>query len=109
MKEIKAFVKPFKVNDILNQLLDAGYPNTTISLAEGTGSLKSDETGLSKHFSLTDSKVAKIEIVCNDPEVSEIVGIISKIAHTGNAGDGIIYVSQVDNVYRIKDGNDTDS
>ena len=43
MKEIKAFVKPFKVNDILNQLLQAGYPNITVSMAEGTGSFKRDE------------------------------------------------------------------
>ena len=33
MKEIKAFVKPFKVNDILNQLLEAGFPNLTVSMA----------------------------------------------------------------------------
>jgi len=108
MKEIKAFVKPFKVNDILNQLLDAGYPNLTVSMAEGTGSLKSEETSLSTHFSITDSAVAKIEIVCNDLEVTEIVGIISKIGHTGNAGDGLIYVSQVENVYRIKNGETVD-
>ncbi|MCE5319476.1 MAG: hypothetical protein LLF93_00045 [Bacteroidales bacterium] len=37
MKEIKAFVKPFKVNDILNQLLQAGYPNITVSMSEGNG------------------------------------------------------------------------
>ena len=77
MKEIKAFVKPFKVNDILNQLLQAGYPNTTVSLAEGTGSFKSDELSLSTQFSITDSKVAKIEIVCNDSDVDQIVSVIS--------------------------------
>ena len=66
MKEIKAFVKPFKVNDILNQLLMAGYPNITVSLAEGTGKFKSNESTLSTYFSITNSKVAKIEIVCND-------------------------------------------
>ena len=66
MKEIKAFVKPFKVNDILNQLLQAGYPNITVSMSEGTGNFKSEESTLSTHFSITNSKVAKIEIVCND-------------------------------------------
>ncbi len=104
MKEIKAFVKPFKVNDILNQLLQAGYPNTTVSLAEGTGSLKSEETTLSTHFSITNSKVAKIEIVCNDSEVDKIVSIISDKARTGNPGDGIIYVSEIQNVYKVRTG-----
>ena len=108
MKEIKAFVKPFKVNDILNQLLQAGYPNTTVSLAEGTGSFKSEETTLSTHFSITNSKVAKIEIVCNDTDVDEIVNIISLKGRTGNPGDGLIYVSDIQKVIRVRTGLETE-
>lgn len=104
MKEIKAFVKPFKVNDILNQLLQAGYPNITASMAEGTGNFASEESTLSTHFSITDSKVAKIEIVCNDSEVENIVSIISAKGRTGNPGDGIIYVSEIQNVYKVRTG-----
>ena len=104
MKEIKAFVKPFKVNDILNQLLQAGFPNITVSMAEGTGNFNSDESSLSTHFSITDSKVAKIEIVCNDSEVEKIVDIISSKGRTGNSGDGIIFVSEIEKVYRVKTG-----
>ena len=101
MKEIKAFVKPFKVNDILNQLLQAGYPNITVSMSEGTGNFKSEESTLSTHFSITNSKVAKIEIVCNDSDVDQIVSVISTKGRTGNPGDGIIYVSEVENVYKV--------
>ena len=104
MKEIKAFVKPFKVNDILNLLLQAGYPNITVSMAEGTGNFESEDSSLSTHFSITDSKVAKIEIVCNDSEVEKIVEIISSKGRTGNPGDGIIYVSEVEKAYRVKTG-----
>lgn len=104
MKEIKAIVKPFKVNDILNQLLEAGYPNLTVTLAEGTGSFKSDEASFSTNFSITNSKVAKIVIVCDDSEVEKIVGIISSTAHTGNPGDGIIYVTKVEKTFTIKTG-----
>ena len=104
MKEIKAFVKPFKVNDILNQLLQAGFPNITVSMAEGTGNFNSEESSLSTHFSITDSKVAKIEIVCNDSEVEKIVEIISTKGRTGNSGDGIIFVSEIEKVYRVKTG-----
>ena len=104
MKEVKAFVKPFKVNDILNQLLEAGYPNLTVSMAEGTGNFKSEESYLSTHFSITDSKVAKIEVVCNDLDVEKIVSIISSKGRTGNPGDGIIYVSEVDKVYKVSTG-----
>jgi len=104
MKEIKAFVKPFKVNDILNQLLEAGYPNLTVSMAEGTGNFKGDESSLSTHFSITDSKVAKIEIVCSDSDVEKIVSIISSKGRTGNSGDGIIYVSEIQKVYKVSTG-----
>ena len=104
MKEIKAFVKPFKVNDILNQLLEAGYPNITVSMAEGTGNFKGDESSLSTHFSITDSNVTKIEIVCNDLDVEKIVSIISSNGRTGNPGDGIIYVSEIQKVYKVSTG-----
>jgi nitrogen regulatory protein P-II 1 len=104
MKEIKAFVKPFKVNDILNHLLEAGYPNITVSMAEGTGNFKGDESSLSTHFSITDSKVVKIEIVCNDSDVEKIVSIISSNGRTGNPGDGIIYVSEIQKVYKVGTG-----
>ena len=108
MKEVKAFVKPFKVNDILNSLLLAGYPNLTVSLAEGTGTYISEDAEYSTHFSITNSKVAKIEIVCNDKEVNKIVEIISHTGRTGNPGDGIIYVSEVEKVFKVKNGDDAD-
>jgi len=104
MKEIKAIVKPFKVNDILNQLLESGYPNLTVTLAEGTGSFQGDETSFSTNFSITNSKVAKIVIVSDDAEVDKIIGIICSIAHTGNPGDGIIYVTKVEKTFSIRTG-----
>jgi nitrogen regulatory protein P-II 1 len=108
MKEIKAIVKPFKVNDILNQLLEAGYPNLTVSMAEGTGNFKDTESSISTHFSITDSKVAKIEIVCNDTDVNKIIEIISQQGRTGLPGDGIIYVSDVEKAIRVKTGKEDD-
>jgi nitrogen regulatory protein P-II 1 len=104
MKEVKAIIKPFKVNDILNQLLEAGYPNLTVALAEGTGNFKDVDSSISTHFSITDSKVAIIVIICADSEVENIVSIISSTGRTGNPGDGIIYVSDVDKVYKVGTG-----
>ncbi len=104
MKEIKAFVKPFKINDILRKLLDAGFPNLTVSMAEGTGHFKNEDASLSMNFTLTNSKVAKIEIVCNDEDVDKIITIISTLGKTGNSGDGIIYVSDVERAIRVRTG-----
>lgn len=104
MKEVKAIVKPFRANDILSKLLESGYPNITVTLAEGTGNFKSDDSTISTHFSITDSKVAKIVIVCNDSEVEKIVNIISSKGRTGNQGDGIIYVTEVLDAFNVKNG-----
>lgn len=104
MKEIKAFVKPFKVNDIVHQLIDAGFPNITISMAEGTGNFQGEDPGISTHFSISDSPIAKLELVCKDLDEAKIVAIISEHGKTGNSGDGLIYVSNVEQVYRVKTG-----
>lgn len=104
MKEIKAIVKHFKANDILSKLIDSGYPNLTVTLSEGTGNFKDSEASISTQFSVTDSKVAKIVLVCDDLEVEKIVGIISTLGRTGNQGDGIIYVTDVEKVYSVKTG-----
>jgi nitrogen regulatory protein P-II 1 len=108
MKEIKAIVKPFKVNDIINQLLEAGYPNITVHLSEGTGNFKNNDSSISMHFSITDSKVAVIGIICRDEEVDEIVEIISSIGRTGNPGDGLITVSDVQRAIRVKNKKNLD-
>lgn len=106
MKEIKAFVKPFKVNDIIHHLLEAGFPNLTVSLAEGTGHFQSEDTSVSTHFSITNSQVAKIEIVCHKNDADKIIAIISEQGRTGNPGDGIIYISDVSIAYRVKTGRE---
>ncbi len=104
MKEVKAIVKPFKANDVLSQLLEAGFNNLTVTMAEGTGNFSSVDSSLSMRFSITDSEVAVIIVVCNDSEVEKIVSIISENGRTGNPGDGLIYVSDLHKVFRVKTG-----
>lgn len=84
----------------MNQLLQAGYPTTTVSIAECTGNFKSEDTSLSTHFSITDYKVANIKIVCNDDDVEKIVHVIFTFGRTGNHGDGIIFVAKVEKCTR---------
>jgi nitrogen regulatory protein P-II 1 len=92
MKEIKAFVRPNKVNEIVHHLIDNDFENITLSSAEGTGKLQDENAFVSQKFSVTDSPMAKIEMV------------ISEFGKTLNPGDGIIYVSNVEKAYRVKTG-----
>ena len=107
MKEIKAFVRPNKVNEIVQQLKNKGFENMTISSAEGTGKLQRENASVSQKFSITDSEIAKLEIVAEDNDVEAICSIISEYGSTINSGDGLIYVSNVERVFRVKTGLET--
>ena len=104
MKEIKAFIRPNHVNEIIEQLIDNGFDNITISSAEGTGKFQDEGAFVSQKFSITDSEVAKLELVVNKNDVDKVVHIISEQGKTLNPGDGLIYVSDVKQIYRVKDG-----
>lgn len=104
MKEIKAFIRPNKVNEIVHHLKSAGFENMTISSAEGTGKLQDEKAFVSQKFSITDSEVAKLELVVDKNDVDKVIHIISEFGKTLNPGDGLIYVSNVNQIYRVKDG-----
>lgn len=106
MKEIKAFVRPNKVNGIVQQLKDNGFENMTISSAEGTGKFQDDKAFVSHIFSIIDSPMAKIEMVVKKDKVDTIVSIISEYGKTLHSGDGILYVSNVEKAYRVKTGKE---
>ncbi|NOX47750.1 MAG: P-II family nitrogen regulator [Chlorobi bacterium] len=103
MKEIKAFIRSNKVNDVVHQLKDAGFGHLTISGAEGTGKYQDESRAfVSQKFSITDSKIAKLEMVVKKKEVDKVVSIISQYGKTIHPGDGIIYISDVEKTFRVK-------
>jgi nitrogen regulatory protein P-II 1 len=105
MKEIKAFVRPNKVNEIIQRLKEGGVENITASLAEGTGKLQDENKFFPQKFSITDNQIAKLEMVVEDISVERIVAVISEYGQTSDPGDGIIYVSKVEEVFRVKAGD----
>jgi nitrogen regulatory protein P-II 1 len=104
MKEIKAFVRPNKVNEIVQHLKEEGFDNMTISMAEGTGKFQDEEAFVSQKFSITNSEIAKLEIVVNDDAAETITNLICEYGCTLNPGDGIIYISDVEKALRVKTG-----
>ncbi|AGA80317.1 P-II family nitrogen regulator [Echinicola vietnamensis] len=104
MKEIKAFIKPKKVQVVVKSLRDAGFESVTLSKGEGTGAHRQEDASPSLDFHFTDSPVVKLELVCQNEEMDIAVQLICDKAQTPEPGDGIIYVSEVDDAYRIKTG-----
>ena len=101
MKEIKAFVKPNRIQKIIEALTDNGFQSMTLSQGEGTGAFKSKGARPSLDFHITDSPVIKIELVCQNEEAQTVNEIISANGKT----DGIIYVSNIEDAFQIKTGD----
>ena len=104
MKEIKAIIQPFMLTKVVTALYKIeGLPGMTISEIKGFG-----RTRGKKEKEVSDEGVyefvpkVKIEIVVLDEIAEQIVDTIQQNAHTGNTGDGKIFVVDVENVVKIR-------
>jgi len=104
MKEIKAFVKPNRIQKVIDALTDNGFKSMTLSQSEGTGAFKARGARPSLDFHVTDSPVIKLELVCQNEEAQAAIEIIVNNSKTEEPGDGIIYVSNVEDAFKIKTG-----
>ena len=106
MKEIKAYIKPHKLSQVTLALHKvAGLTGMSVSNILGFGRGRAEGVPHSIREDLVDFiPHVKIEIICSDELVQEIVTTIQREAHTGLRGDGKIYVATVDKAVRISTG-----
>lgn len=104
MKEIKAIIREFKLDDVISELHKIeGLPGITISEIKGFGKSKGKTEGESVDEKLHHlHKKVKLEIVLQNDLVDRIIDTIQRTAHTGNPGDGKIYVTEIINVVKIR-------
>lgn len=103
MKKIETLIRPDKFPDVQMALDNLGSPGMTVTEIRGHGVQK----GLSHHWREETIKVdllpkLKIETVVQDQDVPITVEAILEAAKTGQAGDGKIFVTSVEEVYRIR-------
>ena len=104
MKEIKAIIKPFKLDNVLTELHKIeGLPGITISDIRGFGKSKGKnaEETISEGLHELVPKI-KIEMVVSDEIADMVVDVIQQSAHTGNPGDGKIFIADVENTIKIR-------
>ena len=106
MKEIKAYIKPHMLANVVMELSEIeGLSGLTVTKVQGFG--RSRAKG-SRHKIVEDMidyvPHVKLEIFCSDALVDEIVAIIEKTARTGLPGDGKIFVSTIETAVRISTG-----
>ncbi|MBS3946007.1 MAG: P-II family nitrogen regulator [Melioribacter sp.] len=104
MKEIKAIIKPFKLLDVIEELQKIeGLPGVTVSEIKGFGKSRAKNAKDKIVYELVEFiPRIKIEIVVVDEMAEEVVNVIQRYSHTGNTGDGKIFVVDVENVVKIR-------
>ena len=105
MKMITAIVKPFKLDDIRDQLSDIGIQGLTVTEAKGVGRQKGHtELYRGTEYVVNFLPKVKIEIAVKDEDLDRAIETIVAAAKTGKIGDGKIFVSSLESVVRIRTG-----
>ncbi len=103
MKKIEAIIRPFKLDEVKEALVEEGVRGLTISEVRGYGRQKGHtETYRGSEYRIEFIPKIKIEVVVEDDRVDNIVDAILKTAKTGQVGDGKIFISDISEVIRIR-------
>ena len=97
LKNIVAIIQSTKQNQVINTLQKAGIPGASVMPVKGYG----EYINQFSHDSLSNG--IRLEVIADEEYVDEIVAIIMDNACTGQPGDGVVTVFNIDTVYRIKD------
>lgn len=105
MKMVVAVIKHFKLDDVKEALFHAGVQGMTITDVKGFGRQKGHvEIYRGTSYEVRFIPKLKIEIAVPDGKLEEVVRIIQESAHTGEIGDGKIFIYDLNDVVRIRTG-----
>ena len=105
MKLVVAVVKPFKLDDVKDVLKDLGVQGLTVTEVQGFGRQRGHtEVYRGAEYEIDFVPKVRIEVVVDDPEVSDVVEAIVTSARTGKIGDGKVWVVPLEDVVRVRTG-----
>jgi nitrogen regulatory protein P-II 1 len=105
MKKVEAIIKPFKLDEVKENLNAIGVRGLTVSEVKGFGRQKGHtELYRGAEYVVDFLPKVKLEIIVNEDMVAKVVETIEKAARTGRIGDGKIFVTPVEEVVRIRTG-----
>ena len=105
MKLVSAIIKPFKLQEVREALVDAGIEGLTISEVKGYGRQKGHtEMYRGAEYSVDTLPKIKLDILVEDGNLDTVTDVITKTANTGKIGDGKIFIYNIDQVIRIRTG-----
>jgi len=110
MKQITAVIKPFKLEEVREALAEMGASGLTVTEVKGFGRQKGHtELYRGAEYVVDFLPKVKVEVVVKDGDVDRAVEAVIKAAKTGKIGDGKIFVTDVEQVIRIRTGENNES
>ena len=105
MKEVEAIIKPFKLDEVKDQLNEIGVKGITVSEVKGFGRQKGHaELYRGAEYIVDFLPKIKLEIIVSDELVDDVINAVTKSAQTGRIGDGKIFVTSLEDTIRIRTG-----
>ena len=107
MKKVEAIIKPFKLEDVREALSEVGITGMTATEVKGFGRQKGHtELYRGAEYVVDFLPKVKLEVVINSDQVQACIDAITNAARTGKIGDGKIFVTSVEQVIRIRTGEE---
>jgi nitrogen regulatory protein P-II 1 len=105
MKLVTAVIKPFKLDDVRAALEAFGVHGLTVIEASGYGRQRGHtEVYRGAEYTVDLVPKVRIEVLVDDPDMSDVVDVVVKAAQTGKIGDGKVWVTHADTVVRVRTG-----
>ena len=106
MKLVTAIIKPFKLQEVREVLVEAGIKGLTITEVKGYGRQKGHtELYRGSEYEVDLLPKTKLEIAVSDDKADEVVEAISSSANSNKIGDGKIFVVDLNQLVRIRTGD----
>lgn len=105
MKKIEAIIKPFKLDEVKEAMQEVGINGITVTEAKGFGRQKGHtELYRGAEYVVDFLPKVKIDVVVDDEDLERTLDAIRNAAQTGRIGDGKIFVSDIEDIIRIRTG-----
>ncbi|RMF25169.1 MAG: P-II family nitrogen regulator [Deltaproteobacteria bacterium] len=110
MKKVEAIIKPFKLDEVKEALGGVGVQGITVTEVKGFGRQRGHtELYRGAEYVVDFLPKVKLEIIVKDEQVEDVVDAIATAAKTGRIGDGKIFVTNMEEVVRIRTGEKGES
>ena len=109
MKVVTAVIKPHKLDEVKEALSQFGVKGLTVTEATGYGRQKGKtEVYRGTEYTVDLLPKTRVEVLCDGYDAEDIANVIMTSARTGRIGDGKVWITNVDRVFRIRTGESDD-